>query len=193
MNDFLSPEYWSQRYENQQHGWDLGQISPPVKAYIDQLADKELKILIPGCGSGHEGSYLWKEGFKNVHVLDFSELPLALFMSNNPDFPKEQIHCSDFFQHDEKYDLIIEQTLFCAIDPNLRPDYAEKVAALLKPGGKLVGLLFNRTFDAGPPFGGNQDEYERYFCSHFSNIYFEPCHNSIAPRSGSELFIKFIK
>jgi len=193
MNDFLSPEYWSQRYENQQHGWDLGQISPPVKAYIDQLADKELKILIPGCGSGHEGSYLWKEGFKNVHVLDFSELPLALFMSNNPDFPKEQIHCSDFFQHDEKYDLIIEQTLFCAIDPNLRPDYAKKVAALLKPGGKLVGLLFNRTFDAGPPFGGNQDEYERYFCSHFSNIYFEPCHNSIAPRSGSELFIKFIK
>lgn len=193
MNDFLSPEYWSQRYENQQHGWDLGQISPPVKAYIDQLADKELKILIPGCGSGHEGSYLWKEGFKNVHVLDFSELPLALFMSNNPDFPKEQIHCSDFFQHDEKYDLIIEQTLFCAIDPNLRPDFAKKVAALLKPGGKLVGLLFNRMFDAGPPFGGNQDEYERYFCSHFSNIYFEPCHNSIAPRSGSELFIKFIK
>lgn len=193
MNDFLSPEYWSQRYENQQHGWDLGQISPPIKAYIDQLSDKNLKILIPGCGSGHEGSYLWKEGFKHVHVLDFSEQPLEMFLSNNPDFTKEQIHCADFFQHEGKYDLIIEQTLFCALDPNLRSKYAEKVASLLNPGGKLVGLLFNRTFDAGPPFGGNQEEYENYFSAHFSVTGFEACHNSITPRSGSELFIKFIK
>lgn len=193
MNDFLSPEYWSQRYENQQHGWDLGQVSPPIKAYIDQLTDRNLKILIPGCGSGHEGSYLWKEGFTNVHVLDFSELPLEMFMSNNPDFPKDQIHCADFFQHEGKYDLIIEQTLFCALDPNLRSIYGKKVASLLKPGGKLVGLLFNRTFDAGPPFGGNQEEYENYFSAHFSITGFEACHNSITPRSGSELFIKFIK
>lgn len=193
MNDFLSPEYWSQRYENQQHGWDLGQISPPIKAYIDQLTDKNLKILIPGCGSGHEGSYLWKEGFRNVHMLDFSELALKMFMSNNPDFPKDQIHCSDFFQHEEKYDLIIEQTLFCALDTNLRSKYAEHVASLLNDGGKLVGLLFNRTFDAGPPFGGNQEEYSNYFNQHFASLNFSQCYNSVVPRSGSELFIKFIK
>ncbi len=193
MNDFLSSEYWSQRYENQQHGWDLGQISPPIKAYIDQLTDKNLKILIPGCGSGHEGSYLWKEGFRNVHMLDFSELALKMFMSNNPDFPKEQIHCSDFFQHKEKYDLIIEQTLFCALDTNLRSKYAEHVASLLNDGGKLVGLLFNRTFDAGPPFGGNQEEYSNYFNQHFASLNFSQCYNSVVPRSGSELFIKFIK
>ncbi|TXI85626.1 MAG: methyltransferase domain-containing protein [Crocinitomicaceae bacterium] len=193
MNDFLSPDYWSQRYENQQHGWDLGQISPPIKAYIDQLTDKNLKILIPGCGSGHEGSYLWEKGFKQVHVLDFSKHPLDLFKQNHPDFPTNQIHCEDFFQHSETYDLIIEQTLFCAIDPSLRRNYAEKAATLLKPGGKLVGLLFNRTFDAGPPFGGNQAEYEHYFSSHFSVTGFEDCYNSITPRSGSELFIKFIK
>jgi len=193
MNDFLSPDYWSQRYENQQYGWDWGEISPPIKAYIDQLMNKALNILIPGCGSGHEGSYLWKEGFKHVHVLDFSELPLEMFMSNNPDFPKEQIHCEDFFQHEGTYDLIIEQTLFCAIDPSLRSKYGEKVATLLKPGGKLIGLLFNRTFEAGPPFGGNQEEYENYFSVHFTVTSFVACYNSITPRSGSELFIKFQK
>jgi thiopurine S-methyltransferase len=75
----------------------------------------------------------------------------------------------------------------------LRSKYGEKVATLLKPGGKLIGLLFNRTFDSGPPFGGNQEEYENYFSAHFSVTGFEACHNSIAPRSGSELFIKFIK
>lgn len=193
MNDFLSPDYWSQRYENQQHGWDLGQISPPIKAYIDQLTDKNLKILIPGCGSGYEGSYLWKAGFKHVHVLDFSPNPLALFKQNHPDFPTNQIHCEDFFQHSATYDLIIEQTLFCAIDPILRRNYAEKVTKLLHPKGKLIGLLFNRNFEAGPPFGGNQAEYEAYFAEHFSELNFSLCHNSIAPRLGTELFIKFIK
>ncbi|MEN9441940.1 MAG: hypothetical protein RLZ33_2017, partial [Bacteroidota bacterium] len=119
--------------------------------------------------------------------------PLEMFKQNHPDFPANQLHCADFFQHEETYDLIIEQTLFCAIDPSLRSKYGEKVATLLKPGGKLIGLLFNRTFDAGPPFGGNQEEYENYFSAHFSVTAFEACHNSIAPRSGSELFIKFIK
>ena len=79
MNDFLTIDYWTQRYEKQQHAWDLGQISPPIKAYVDQLEDKEIHILIPGCGSGYEGAYLWKKGFKNVHILDFSPLPLDAF------------------------------------------------------------------------------------------------------------------
>ena len=77
MNTFLSADYWSERYQNNQAGWDLGQISPPIKAYIDQLEDKNLRILIPGCGSGYEGSYLWEKGFTNVHLLDFSSEPIA--------------------------------------------------------------------------------------------------------------------
>ena len=60
---------------------------------------------------------------------------------------------------------------------------------ILKPGGKLAGLLFNRSFDGGPPFGGNKDEYERLFSKRFEIKTMEDCYNSIAPRSGSELFI----
>lgn len=193
MSNFLTPEFWSQRYRDKQIGWDLGQISPPIKEYVDQLTNKELKILIPGCGLGHEGEYLFKAGFHDVHLLDFSIDPLVHFKDRNPSFPETHLHAGDFFKHQDQYDLILEQTLFCAIDPVLRDDYAKKAAELLKPGGKLVGVLFNREFEAGPPFGGDKQEYFGYFNRYFSKVEMNKCENSVGPRMGSELFIKLIK
>ena len=88
-----------------------------------------------------------------------------------------------------KYDLIVEQTFFCAIDPSLRTVYAEKMAKLLNPKGKLVGLLFDCNFDGGPPFGGSKTEYITYFEPYFKFNFLEKCYNSISPRAGNELFI----
>jgi len=56
--------YWENRYQNQQTGWDIGEISSPLKAYIDQLEDKSIKILIPGAGNAYEAEYLFLNGFK---------------------------------------------------------------------------------------------------------------------------------
>ncbi len=193
MSEKLTSKYWTDRYIHQDTGWDIASISSPLKAYFDQLTDKSLKILIPGCGFAYEGEYLWSKGFKNVFLLDFSAEPLKEFGKRVPDFPKDQIFIADFFTHEGNYDLIIEQTLFCALDPSLRPAYAEKSASLLKNGGKLVGLLFNREFESGPPFGGNKQEYMQYFSPHFSAISMENCYNSIPARQNSELFIKLIK
>lgn len=193
MDDFLSAEFWNQRYLHNQIGWDLGQISEPIKEYVDQLSSKELSILIPGCGSGHEARYLHEIGFQNVHILDFSPLPLTNFRTSNPSFPESKIHQCDFFKHEGLYDLIIEQTLFCAIDPALRERYAEKMSQLLKKGGKLVGLLFDREFQTGPPFGGSKREYVSYFEKYFNQLEMTPCYNSILPRTGTELFIKLQK
>jgi thiopurine S-methyltransferase len=189
----LSADYWSNRYQKSEIGWDLGEISPPIKAYIDQLVDKNYTILIPGCGSGYEGAYLYQLGFINTYLLDFAVEPLENFKIKNPDFPVSQLIQGDFFDHQGKYDLIIEQTLFCAIDPILRSKYAEKISELLKPEGKLVGVLFNREFESGPPFGGNKGEYLEYFSKYFKTIYMENCYNSIIPRKDSEIFINFVK
>jgi len=192
MNEFL-PEYWSQRYQEGLTGWDLKGISTPIKEYVDQLRDENIKILIPGCGYGYEGEYLFRSGFKHVHLLDFSPEPLIEFKKRLVDFPEEQLHVGDFFQHDGKYDLIIEQTFFCALDPSLRHAYALKMAELLKPRGKLVGVLFNREFEGGPPFGGTEEEYLTYFRDYFSEISMEPCYNSIEPRKGTESFMILIR
>ncbi|MDG1331947.1 MAG: SAM-dependent methyltransferase [Crocinitomicaceae bacterium] len=193
MTDFLSDEFWNNRYVDGNTGWDLGEISPPIKAYVDQLENKELKILIPGAGNGHEVSYLFDQGFRNVHVLDFAPLAMQTFLERNPEFPTSQAHTANFFDFEGAFDLIIEQTLFCAIDPCLRSSYAEQSASLLRNGGKLVGVLFNREFDGGPPFGGSKSDYVDQFKPFFSEVSMEECYNSIGPRQGNELFIRLTK
>lgn len=192
----LDKDYWQNRYHDQRTGWDAGNITLPIKEYFDFVEDKSLKILIPGCGNAHEAAYLFQEGFKKIYLCDWAQAPLDAFSKDNPDFPKEQLICANFFDLKEKdFDYVIEQTFFCAIDPSLRPKYAEKMASILKEGGQLVGLLFEleESGKEGPPFKGNKAEYLTYFESYFSSIKMEACTNSIKPRLGAELFIELQK
>ena len=186
----LNNTFWQERYLQNDTGWDIGQPSAPLKIYIDQLGNKNLNILIPGCGNSYEAEYIWQHGFKNIHLLDYAQQPLDNFKKRNPDFPEMNLHYEDFFNHKGTYDLIIEQTFFCAIDPALRTKYAEQMYSLLADSGKLVGVLFNRDFEkSGPPFGGTEVEYINYFQPYFDFHVFEKAYNSIEPRSGHELFM----
>jgi methyl halide transferase len=190
----LDKPYWEGRYLNNQAGWDAGSITAPLKAYIDQLTDKKKRILIPGCGNGHEAEYLFNHGFSNVFVCDLSSVPLNNLLKRCPKFPEQHLLKSDFFDLNIQVDLILEQTFFCAIDPSLRPAYAKKCFSLLSPHGKLAGLLFNEKMEKeGPPFGGTKEEYIKYFEPYFAFRHFELCYNSIKPREGRELFISLEK
>jgi methyl halide transferase len=193
MAEFLSQDYWNNRYEAEQTGWDLKTISPPLKAYIDQLTDKNLHILIPGCGSGHEAEYLLKNGFQNITVIDFAPLVVEKMKLYLSDYQNIKIICADFFTHTDKYDLILEQTFFCALNPDLRTKYINKMNELLTENGKLVGLLFGVQFPKNPPFGGSREEYLSLFSNTFKINLLELCYNSIKPRQGSELFFNFSK
>ncbi len=186
-------EYWTERYLSGLTGWDMGSVSPPLKAYFDQLADRELRVLIPGAGNGHEVDYLFHQGFKNVFLLDIARPPLEDFTRKVPDFPVRQIIHGNFFEHEGQYDLIVEQTFFCAFEPTARrrQAYADKVWELLRPGGKLMGLWWKFPLEAGqrtPPFGGSREEYVGYFKEKFTLLHFEDCYNSIKPRAGREFF-----
>lgn len=181
---------WEALYRENDTGWDLGEISPPIKAYIDQLSDRSIAILIPGGGNSYEAEYLLSQGFANTTVVDIAPSPLKNIKKRIPHFPKDQLINRDFFEHTGQYDLVFEQTFFCAIHPSQRLDYAQQIHSLLKPSGKLVGLLFDFPFDDdGPPFGGERDLYHPLFSTHFDIRKMEPCHNSIAKRQDRELFI----
>ncbi len=187
--------YWDDRYKAGETGWDIGTVSAPLKAYIDQCENKSTSILIPGCGNAHEAAYLLDQGFKNVTIIDISPVALAKVRASLNEFEgKElQIICGDFFELNQAFDLILEQTFFCALPPTSRPTYVSKMHELLSPGGKLVGVLFNREFDQGPPFGGSAFEYKNLFSEKFFIKVLEECYNSIKPREGNELFINFRK
>ena len=223
MKESLDHSYWNSRYVNNQFGWDVGQISEPLKQYFNQLTNKEIKILIPGAGNAYEAQYLVEQGFSNVYVCDFAEEPLKNLQARCPKIKKENLLQTDFFGINDRpansvgdntnrgecdalagvvtskgsqiltFDLIIEQTFFCALDPGLRKKYFEKMFSLLKPRAKLVGLLFDCEFEVSPPFGGSKAEYENYFKDLFKVNVYERCYNSIEPRAGRELFINLVR
>lgn len=190
----LDKDFWNRRYAENETGWDLGAPSRPLKEYIDTLTDKSMRILIPGCGKAYEAEYLHQLGFKNVFVIDLAPLALDQFSKRVPSFPKKHLIVGNFFEHQAEYDLILEQTFFCALNPKMRTDYAKKMHELLAPNGKLAGVMFCfELTEQGPPFGGSAKEYEGYFGSKFSIERMEPCLNSIAPRLGRELWVEMVK
>ncbi len=191
-------KYWTEQYQENRTGWDIGYPSTPIKEYIDQLTDKNISILIPGAGNAYEAEYLWQKEFKNVHVMDISEIPLEKFKDRNPKFPKNQLLLENFFEHKKQYDLILEQTFFCSFVPTdvNRNLYAQQMANLLNTSGKLVGVWFNIPLSGDMekrPFGGTKKQYLNHLKPYFETLTFTECRNSIPPRTDSELFGIFIK
>ena len=186
--------YWQGRYADGRDGWDAHNVTPPLRAYFDQLnVTGQPRILIPGAGRAYEAEYLHQLGFKQVVVADIAPEALVALATRVPDFPRKNLLLADFFAlpNDQLYDLIVEQTFFCALSPGLRPAYAQQCAALLRPGGTLMGLLFDTDFGLvqEPPFGGSKAEYREYFAPYFEFRHFETATNSLKPRQGRELFI----
>lgn len=186
----LGEAFWNNQYINHTTGWDLGQVSPPIKAYLDQLTNKNLRILMPGCGNSYEAEYLLQQGFTNITLIDIAPTLVTKlknkFAANN----NIKIILGDFFNHNGEYDLILEQTFFCALHLTLRKAYVATMKKLVAPNGKLVGVLFDKNFEQnGPPFGGNKTEYLLLFESAFKIVTFESCYNSFYKRQGTELFI----
>ncbi len=190
----LDKDYWDNRYQTEETGWDIGSPSTPLKNYIDTLEDKSLKILIPGCGRAYEAEYLHQQGFNHVVVLDFSLTALQEFAIRVPTFPKEHLIATNFFNHQGQYDVLLEQTFFCAIDVNLREDYVVHASSLLNNKGKITGLLFAQEFGNDyPPFGGTKKQYQSLFNPSFEIEKMELAKDSIEARKGRELFITFKK
>jgi methyl halide transferase len=192
-NTPLDKTYWNNQYQAHTTGWDLGEVSPAIKNYINTLNDKDIRILIPGCGNCYEAIYLLEHGFTNITLIDIApalveKLKIKFNENNNIN-----IVLGDFFEHQGEYDLIIEQTFFCALPPQMRQKYVSKMYHLLAKEGKITGLLFNRTFESGPPFGGSQEEYQMLFKDAFAFLKMEVCQNSVTPRAGSELWIQLQK
>lgn len=183
---------WQSLYEAEDTGWDLGTISPPMKQLIDTLEDKSLKILIPGAGNSYEAEYLFEQGFTEVHVVDIATTPIENLKHRVPNFPHANLHVGDYFGLDGSFDLVLEQTFFCALPPERRRDYSRKTRQLLKQGGRHMGVLFDFPLtEEGPPFGGDAESYRNLFSGYFDIVKLERCNDSIETREGKELYFEF--
>lgn len=196
----LDQQFWDTCYLSDTTGWDMGMVSPPLRRLFDGITPAKrqtMRVLIPGCGNAHEAEYLINNGFGNVTLIDISPTLVDRLREKFAGYTEKMtiIH-ADFFayQPSHLYDLIVEQTFFCAINPLSRKAYIEKMHQLLASEGKLAGLLFDRIFDKpGPPFGGFRADYVELFQTLFAIDILSPCPDSHVARQGTELFFTFSK
>jgi len=186
----LDATYWNNRYKEERTGWDVGYHNPIHTDYIEQNYPKDAFILEPGAGNAYEVEYLWKQGYKNVYGCDFAPEIKERFLKRVPDFPENQYLSGDFFSITSHFDVVLEQTFFCAIDPSLRSKYVQHMHNILKPNGKIYGVLFEMDKTDGPPFGGTTDEYRRLFSPKFEIARMEKSTKSIPKMEHFVLHIK---
>jgi SAM-dependent methyltransferase len=188
MPDLHQKEYWNSRWKEGKTGWDLGMPSPPLLHLIQTLQpSKKSRILIPGCGNAWEAEWLAAHGYANITLVDIAPELCRILEQRFTATPAVRVLCADFFDLQGPFDLILEQTFFCAILPELRKAYVLKMKELLAEHGILTGVLFDTDFPfVGPPFGGHADDYRALFETQFRSVQIGPCDHSAGPRAGTE-------
>ena len=75
MSDFLSADYWEERYKNQKEKtFDWIEDYESLKSILDNLdMDKsKSKILNIGCGNAELSEDMYKNGYLNIDNIDIS-------------------------------------------------------------------------------------------------------------------------
>ncbi|MHC4922470.1 MAG: methyltransferase domain-containing protein, partial [Planctomycetota bacterium] len=152
------PGDWEAMYEKGEGRWDLGGPSPPLVAALgrDEIGAAG-RALVPGCGFGHDVRLLAARGW-DATGIDFARPAVreAKRLAKATGTRGASFERRDLFRLPRtwagSFDLVFEQTLFCAIHPDRRDDYVEAVGSVLRPGGQVFGLFFNIRPEEGPPF-----------------------------------------
>jgi cyclopropane fatty-acyl-phospholipid synthase-like methyltransferase len=161
---------WQAHYEAADTPWDEGAPHPALLDYIAASGPFRGRILVPGCGSGHEVRAI---STPENHVVGLDIAPAAIAKAQA--FPKtgnEEYVVADLFnlapQYRAAFDTVVEHTCFCAVEPSMRPAYAGAVAGALKPGGMLFAIFYlDPARDHQPPFGVAVEELDRLFSHDF--------------------------
>ncbi len=189
------PAAWDQRYRDGSDGWELGRPAPPLEAFLrhDARAPQPPgRVLVPGCGRGHEAALLAELGFAVVG-LDFSGEALAEARRlHREDRPGLRWLQADLFNDQALAAAglgagslagVVEHTCFCAIDPSQRPAYLAQVHRLLAPGGWLLGLFWCHPRPGGPPWGSDPAALEQHLRSAgFLPALWQPARGSVEAR-----------
>jgi len=145
---------WERRYQQGKTGWDRGDVSPNLLYWIESQLLKPCRILIPGCGNGHEVITLVEKGF-DVVAVDIAETPLInLKKALDAKQLRAELVKSDFFacEFGVPFDAIYEQTSLCALHPDKWITYETCLYKWLEPNGKLYAQFMQTGQEGGPPF-----------------------------------------
>jgi cyclopropane fatty-acyl-phospholipid synthase-like methyltransferase len=187
----MSHNYWENRYQTKDMPWEKGE---PSAGLVDFLATHPKlargTVCVPGCGTGHDAREWAKAGF---NTFGFDIAPSAIELSQEKTKAAgltAEFRLGDFLKDEPpfQFDWVFEHTLFCAIDPSERDNYASAALRWLKPGGQYLAVNYLIPDTDGPPFGTTRDELWKRFSPHF-DLQEEWVPRSYPNRTGLELMM----
>ena len=179
-SDSNQPDFWTVRYAAGRTPWDFGGVPSALKSFLERSSTPG-SVLIPGCGSGYEIRAFHAAGY-DVSAIDFS--PAAVDQAKRVlGVLAERVILGDFFTYDfgeRRFELIYERTFLCSMSPSRWPEYVNRMARLLSPGGRLIGVfLYGQRPSSGPPFPLTEAEAEELFKKHFQLLRSEAMTDSL--------------
>jgi SAM-dependent methyltransferase len=191
---------WREAWQEQNTPWDAGSAVPELEMLVEEGALPEGRALIPGCGSGYDVLALAGPD-RRALGLDLAEGAAERFrrLRDERGVPAERadIATADFFEFepDEPFDLVWDYTFLCAIEPEQRERWVERIAEVLKPGGLLVTLIFPVARPGegpvdpdggGPPYRMTPDLVMNLLAGTFEKIELREARRSHEGRAGKE-------
>jgi SAM-dependent methyltransferase len=166
--DSSRTQFWVKRWEAGKLPWDLGGIPEALGAFLSRTHFAPSRVLIPGCGTGYEVRAFHQAGF-DVTAIDFSG-PAVAHAREVLGPLADKVVQGNFFKHDfgaVRYSLVYERGFLCSLPPERWPDYASRMAELLLPGGRLVGLFLYGEEPEPPPFPLTRETATKLFGQSF--------------------------
>jgi len=165
---------WEARWQTDDIGWEKGEPAPPL---VDFLHQQQMlgRVLVPGCGSGNDVRAIAAQNPDQVVGLDIAPTALKMAWSRSIGLKNVDFIAADLFAPPHSlcgtFDWVFEHTCFCAINPEMRPDYFESIGLLLKPKGYFLGIFYlNPEKESGPPFGVQPAAIDHYVDESFELI-----------------------
>jgi len=150
----MAASTWDQRYREGSDRWELGRPAPPLEAFLrtaSRAPQPPGRVLVPGCGRGHEAALLADLGYEAIGLDFSSEAIQRAQVLHGSDRAQLRWLQADLFDEaaltaagitTASLQGVLEHTCFCAIDPAQREAYLDTMARLLAPGGWLLGLFW---------------------------------------------------
>ena len=186
-------QYWSKIYQDEESpGWNLNEPAEALKDMVPRLKLVRSRVLVLGCGEGHDAAYFASLGHI-VTAVDISPEAISRAKAKYGDQPNLNFLEADLFKlpdnFSHSFDIIFEHTCYCAINPTLRRKLVKVWNRLLTETGYLMGVFFAFEKRQGPPFGGSEWELRQRLKDSYQPVFWGRWKQSVPRRQGKELFI----
>jgi thiopurine S-methyltransferase len=183
----MEPQFWHERWQQDQIGFHQGEINPYLKQYLPGL---ELaagsRIFVPLCGKSRDLLWLAEQGLEVIGV-ELSPIAVeAFFRENGLDHERSQqgslerwqgdrvtIFCGDYFQfgagHLSGVAAVYDRASLIALPPAMRRDYVAHLRVLLPAAtpGLLITMDYPADTMSGPPFAVSDGEVRSLYADGF--------------------------